>query len=533
MSGAVIAEDIDLSLCFSRSSTETTLIEKPFPVIVVDFSNPVTMTTFNFVKFAQDGETTDLSNYEEKTDSLDFLEESSTDSLYKYEMTEEATERFRYALIVSGERESSDGEGIIIQEKCEILEVDFGELELSLESPQEKYVSDPNTLIEFSTTRRAECRISTETSVYEDMDSMSTTNDYNHTNQHPKKSAFSVTCLDEFEDKVSEQYNIVLDTTPPTAPGIDDTSFSKDHPQISLSTQALRVKFSANDSESGIEMFNFTIVEKETQREIMPWMTTDEIGEFITISEYINGSPLNLSDETSYLFRAKAMNKAGLWSPVSESDGVQIDTSFTLITDPEQLCKNGKLDDGEVYIDCGGACQGCVNGHECEKDTHCDSGFCNNDTGICAQPSCSDDFLNGDETDIDCGGDCVEKCLNNLTCDVDADCVSNFCFEGNCREALCNDSIQNGNETDVDCGGSCSECEIGKNCNEDTDCLNEFCSNGFCEEKIEENTGGLEDTGLSNSDNLEEDSDSFPTQIIFFILGGIALGLIGYYVLMN
>jgi len=52
-----------------------------------------------------------------------------------------------------------------------------------------------------------------------------------------------------------------------------------------------------------------------------------------------------------------------------------------------------------------------------------------------AEPTCTDGIQNGNETGIDCGGDC-KPCTANPTC---------------------NDGIQNGNETGIDCGGS--ECE--------------------------------------------------------------------------
>lgn len=50
--------------------------------------------------------------------------------------------------------------------------------------------------------------------------------------------------------------------------------------------------------------------------------------------------------------------------------------------------------------------------------------------------TCTDGIQNGDETGVDCGGDC-------------AAC------------ATCTDGIQNGDETGVDCGGSCPACPEG------------------------------------------------------------------------
>jgi hypothetical protein len=60
----------------------------------------------------------------------------------------------------------------------------------------------------------------------------------------------------------------------------------------------------------------------------------------------------------------------------------------------------------------------------------------NNAANVCsaAVPTCSDGLQNGNETGVDCGGDCD-------------DCVT------------CSDNIQNGDETGVDCGGSsCAAC---------------------------------------------------------------------------
>lgn len=54
----------------------------------------------------------------------------------------------------------------------------------------------------------------------------------------------------------------------------------------------------------------------------------------------------------------------------------------------------------------------------------------------CNKSDCADGVMNGNETGIDCGGEC-------------AAC------------ATCTDGIMNGDETGVDCGGSCSACAAG------------------------------------------------------------------------
>ena len=118
----------------------------------------------------------------------------------------------------------------------------------------------------------------------------------------------------------------------------------------------------------------------------------------------------------------------------------------------ENTCLNNQLDTGESLVDQGGPCP---RSPELERQ-------------------CSDQVLNGNEDDTDCGGDCP-------ACDV---------------VPTCNDGVQNGRETGEDCGGPCPvpplECGEGevreftlyneKNCPEYT-CVNlketDHCNNGY------------------------------------------------------
>ncbi len=61
---------------------------------------------------------------------------------------------------------------------------------------------------------------------------------------------------------------------------------------------------------------------------------------------------------------------------------------------------------------------------------------CSDDESDDPTPTCTDGVQNGNETGVDCGGDC-------------APCPT------------CDDGIQNGNETGVDCGGDCDPCLVG------------------------------------------------------------------------
>ena len=99
-------------------------------------------------------------------------------------------------------------------------------------------------------------------------------------------------------------------------------------------------------------------------------------------------------------------------------------------------CDNGVFDGDETDLDCGGSCDGCVDGASCMLGSDCTSGICSG--GICQVPTCSDGVTNGGETDTDCGGaTACPRCPTGDSCGVDADCASGSCLGGVCRDFSC------------------------------------------------------------------------------------------------
>lgn len=109
-------------------------------------------------------------------------------------------------------------------------------------------------------------------------------------------------------------------------------------------------------------------------------------------------------------------------------------------------CRNGVQDGVETGVDCGGGvCAPCGEQQGCLVDSDCDSGYCPMSRGYCIagdgraqcgvsqpeNPSCGDCLLNGTETDIDCGGDCL-PCRVGKGCVTDGDCWSGVCMEKKC-----------------------------------------------------------------------------------------------------
>lgn len=149
----------------------------------------------------------------------------------------------------------------------------------------------------------------------------------------------------------------------------------------------------------------------------------------------------------------------------------------------EPTCTDQVQNGDETDVDCGGpACDPCSNDKLCRIDRDCNSGFCNSGTcatpvrcwggalhvlrGCCCLgagitacpspvlqlPSCDNGLKDGDETDIDCGGDRCPSCNDGKQCSVASDCKSQNCEGGVCaaQRPTCTDTVQNGDETDVD-----------------------------------------------------------------------------------
>lgn len=78
---------------------------------------------------------------------------------------------------------------------------------------------------------------------------------------------------------------------------------------------------------------------------------------------------------------------------------------------------------------CGGCTQLCPDDSICFDDEECESGVCD---VVCQFPSCTDGMLNGDETDVDCGGNTCEECPLGNSCDDHDDCIQGYCISNTC-----------------------------------------------------------------------------------------------------
>ncbi len=146
-------------------------------------------------------------------------------------------------------------------------------------------------------------------------------------------------------------------------------------------------------------------------------------------------------------------------------------------------CSDGRANADESAVDCGGGCpERCAAGDACRSDQDCEAGqFCPAHTRECTPASCGDGSRNGSELSIDCGGGTCPGCPPGSECRANADCASQVCgANGACAAPTCEDGVQNQDETDLDCGGSCGPCLATQACLEAADCESAVCAGEGC-----------------------------------------------------
>ncbi len=148
-------------------------------------------------------------------------------------------------------------------------------------------------------------------------------------------------------------------------------------------------------------------------------------------------------------------------------------------------CKDGEKNGNETGVDCGGNCPACPptcndgvkNGNETYKDCGGSCGVC----WFCKNGKHNPGF---GEKGIDCGGPCPAACPTCNDGVKNGDETYKDCG-GSCP-ACCGDGKKNANEKEVDCGGGCSKCptcynkkkegiELGIDCGGECWAVGRFC----------------------------------------------------------
>ena len=113
----------------------------------------------------------------------------------------------------------------------------------------------------------------------------------------------------------------------------------------------------------------------------------------------------------------------------------------------DQTCRTGCDSDndctpqGLLCFQSGGFCVQCLREQDCGPAESCVRGTCASDEppppdgGL--PRMCQDGALNGDETDVDCGGTTCPTCAGGQACVADDDCASGTCRQNVCEAAAC------------------------------------------------------------------------------------------------
>jgi len=309
----------------------------------------------------------------------------------------------------------------------------------------------------------------------------------------------------ELNEEATQAITFSIDTSEPEMGEVNTTSPLENDSSTTYDDTELCAEWSATDNQSGISQYRYYIyLQNGSKDNLIEDGNTNDNDECVDV---------DLIDLEKYYWVLKARNGVGLWSDNETSDDILVDTSKTPIS-----CSNGIKDGDEKAEDCGGKCSaGCPDGISCDIDGDCVSDYCGTNN-TCMSASCSDDVHNGAESDLDCGGPCSDKCDVGDNCDSDDDCDSNSCSQttGFCEDVVdsCANHVLDIDETDEDCGGNCPRCQVGFDCNSDDDCIySAECITGICSTRPQDgDTDGIDDSidncpYNSNPDQKDLDTD--------------------------
>jgi len=115
---------------------------------------------------------------------------------------------------------------------------------------------------------------------------------------------------------------------------------------ITYKDYELCAEWKAEDNESSIRTYVYNVY----------WdKSTDELLAADTTSSERRCHSLGLNDTEKYYFKVSAQNDAGLWGENKTSSSIQVDTRLSPVG-----CKNGRQDGNETDLDCGGDCGGFI-----------------------------------------------------------------------------------------------------------------------------------------------------------------------------
>ncbi|MEZ4459947.1 MAG: EGF domain-containing protein [bacterium] len=161
-----------------------------------------------------------------------------------------------------------------------------------------------------------------------------------------------------------------------------------------------------------------------------------------------------------------------------EDTGTTVDAGPDTSDGSTTFCDNGVLDGDETDVDCGGSCDACALGSACVEATDCAQGTCLD--GVCALAVGSEC-----QADDECGSGRCEAVGEQQICTTD--CTTTCpgqglaCFEGRCvPNTYCDDPDMDGLGSGPGCTGSpCQLCASDATCTQNLDVFVCTCNDGY------------------------------------------------------
>jgi hypothetical protein len=246
---------------------------------------------------------------------------------------------------------------------------------------------------------------------------------------------------------------------------------------VTFHRTAVRMDVGAHDATSGVSRFHYTVLVNNQNVASGSRSVTTTNNAALTFYD----NTLNLKDNDVISVRVSASDFVG-------NNGTPRTSNNLLFTIKEYppTCDDGIKNGNETGIDCGGDCPACPEDEGCKTDADCEGGYsCINKVCIPTEESCRDGECGGDCPACDLGGGCNsnDDCKEGLFCSKET---------GKCEldvKAICsNKKHDKSYESDIDCGGICAlqlnlTCPAGDSCRQQTDCAAGLtCTNGICTE---------------------------------------------------
>jgi len=130
---------------------------------------------------------------------------------------------------------------------------------------------------------------------------------------------FTVVAEDEADNQsAAVEVTIVLDTTPPSTPQVEDDG------EYTLSTTELHAGWLSEDYETGVVAYQYGISTIPDNPDVIDWT-------YAGVQTEVTHIGLNLISGQTYYFLVQAKNGVDLWSEIGTSDSITVNTSPVIV----------------------------------------------------------------------------------------------------------------------------------------------------------------------------------------------------------